>query len=177
MSRPAKRAKKTLLAAKRASSAAQFLGGLRRSFAASPWQKSGCIRPAPHPGRLRCSSSNTDGTLRRRALPAGRIVGLGATPDFCHGLSMLLERDAPRHGGCNGEPESNEPWRGRNQPSETGNQYKEPCNRGGAPPPGPSAFHIRGRTPSASQCERSPRTSFPIDLTVSARAERVMERP
>ena len=37
MSRPAKRAKKTLLAAKRGLiAAAQFLGGLRRSFAATP---------------------------------------------------------------------------------------------------------------------------------------------
>jgi hypothetical protein len=39
----------------------------------------GCVAPR----------SNTSGILTRRALPAGRIAALGATPDFHHGL---LER-------------------------------------------------------------------------------------
>jgi len=30
--------------------------------------------------------SNTPGILSRRALPAGRLARLGATPDFHHGL-------------------------------------------------------------------------------------------
>src|SRR5881396_2884079 len=35
--------------------------------------------------------SNTPGILGRRALPAGRLTRLGATPDFHHGL-LTLER-------------------------------------------------------------------------------------
>src|ERR1700730_16867312 len=36
----------------------------------------GCVAPRSH----------TPGILTRPALPAGRIAGLGATPDFHHGL-------------------------------------------------------------------------------------------
>src|SRR5437870_8977564 len=36
----------------------------------------GCVAPP----------SNTPGILGRRALPAGRLARLGATPDFHHGL-------------------------------------------------------------------------------------------
>src|SRR5712692_9832211 len=36
----------------------------------------GCVAPL----------SNTPGILGRRALPPGRLAGLGATPDFHHGL-------------------------------------------------------------------------------------------
>jgi len=36
----------------------------------------GCVAPR----------SNTPGILGRRALPAGRLARLGATPDFHHGL-------------------------------------------------------------------------------------------
>src|SRR6266705_7152379 len=35
--------------------------------------------------------SNTPGILSRRALPAGRLARLGATPDFHHGLRHVLE--------------------------------------------------------------------------------------
>ncbi len=45
----------------------------------------GCVAPR----------SNTPGILGRRALPAGRLARLGATPDFHHGL---LEDN--RHGSC-----------------------------------------------------------------------------
>ena len=38
--------------------------------------------------------SNTPGILSRRALPAGRLARLGATPDFHHGL--LAARGASR---------------------------------------------------------------------------------
>src|SRR5205809_2819077 len=34
--------------------------------------------------------SNTPGILSRRALPAGRLARLGATPDFHHGLLAAL---------------------------------------------------------------------------------------
>jgi hypothetical protein len=34
--------------------------------------------------------SHTPGMLGRRALPAGRLARLGATPDFHHGLLVLL---------------------------------------------------------------------------------------
>src|SRR6266446_1603280 len=43
--------------------------------------------------------SNTPGILSRRALPAGRLARLGATPDFHHGLlgaRKLFRRRAPR---------------------------------------------------------------------------------
>src|SRR2546425_7356231 len=40
----------------------------------------GCVAPR----------SNTPGILGRRALPAGRLARLGATPDFHHGLSVKL---------------------------------------------------------------------------------------
>src|SRR5438046_6589172 len=42
--------------------------------------------------------SNTPGVLGRRALPAGRLARLGATPDFHHGLltrTNVLEFRAP----------------------------------------------------------------------------------
>src|SRR5713226_7908015 len=39
--------------------------------------------------------SNTPGILSRRALPAGRLARLGATPDFHHGL-LSLSKDALR---------------------------------------------------------------------------------
>src|SRR6266705_4010872 len=39
----------------------------------------GCVAPP----------SNTGGILSRRALPAGRLARLGATPDFHHGLPVL----------------------------------------------------------------------------------------
>src|SRR6186997_977380 len=38
------------------------------------------------PGGCVASPSNTPGILGRRALPAGRLARLGATPDFHHGL-------------------------------------------------------------------------------------------
>ena len=44
----------------------------------------GCVAPP----------SNTPGILGRRALPAGRLARLGATPDFHHGL-LGLKRTAP----------------------------------------------------------------------------------
>ena len=37
---------------------------------------------------------NTPGILGRRALPAGRLARLGATPDFHHGLLGISTRDA-----------------------------------------------------------------------------------
>src|SRR4029077_17975283 len=40
----------------------------------------GCVAPP----------SNTPGILGRRALPAGRLTRLGATPDFHHGLLAVL---------------------------------------------------------------------------------------
>jgi hypothetical protein len=60
--------------------------------------KSNGIRPALHPARLRCSSfKNIPDILTRRALPAGRIAGLGATPDFQHGLpaAALIAYSSP----------------------------------------------------------------------------------
>ena len=42
-----------------------------------------------HPRGLRCSSltySRIPDVLGRRALPAGRLASLGATPDLPHGL-------------------------------------------------------------------------------------------
>src|ERR1700675_150287 len=48
----------------------------------------GCV--APH--------SNTPGILGRRALPAGRLARLGATPDFHHGLpGSVAESDSIRY--------------------------------------------------------------------------------
>src|SRR5947208_667765 len=41
----------------------------------------GCVAPR----------SNTPGILGRRALPAGRLARLGATPDFHHGLLALCD--------------------------------------------------------------------------------------
>src|SRR5216117_2916921 len=38
------------------------------------------------PGGRVAPPSNTAGILSRRALPAGRLARLGATPDFRHGL-------------------------------------------------------------------------------------------
>jgi hypothetical protein len=38
------------------------------------------------PGGCVAPPSNTPGILGRRALPAGRLARLGATPDFHHGL-------------------------------------------------------------------------------------------
>src|SRR5947208_13219801 len=38
------------------------------------------------PGGCVAPPSNTGGILSRRALPAGRLARLGATPDFHHGL-------------------------------------------------------------------------------------------
>ena len=49
------------------------------------------------------SRSNTAGMLPRRALPDGRITGLGATPDFHHGLlaQVLVTHAHPDHAdGC-----------------------------------------------------------------------------
>src|SRR5712691_5870065 len=40
--------------------------------------------------------SNTPGILSRRALPAGRLARLGATPDFHHGLLQAPRRPARR---------------------------------------------------------------------------------
>src|SRR5437870_9660160 len=41
------------------------------------------------PGGCVAPPSNTGGILSRRALPAGRLARLGATPDFHHGLQAL----------------------------------------------------------------------------------------
>src|SRR5437899_8364106 len=46
----------------------------------------GCVAPR----------SNTPGILGRRALPAGRLARLGATPDFHHGLSSLRRTSGDR---------------------------------------------------------------------------------
>src|SRR3989442_15416170 len=43
------------------------------------------------PGGCVAPRSNTAGILGRRALPAGRLARLGATPDFHHGL-LILQR-------------------------------------------------------------------------------------
>src|ERR1700675_1689991 len=45
------------------------------------------------PGGCVAPRSNTPGILGRRALPAGRLARLGATPDFHHGLLGAC----PRH--------------------------------------------------------------------------------
>src|SRR2546427_751288 len=42
------------------------------------------------PGGCVAPRSNTPGILGRRALPAGRLARLGATPDFHHGLLILM---------------------------------------------------------------------------------------
>ena len=42
-----------------------------------------------HPDRLRCSSLKYSRYLGRRALPAGRLARLAATPDFHHGLLRI----------------------------------------------------------------------------------------
>src|SRR5947207_9227059 len=53
----------------------------------------GCRVGGPGAGGV-ASPSNTPGILSRRALPAGRLARLGATPDFHHGL-LGLKRTAP----------------------------------------------------------------------------------
>ena len=45
----------------------------------------GCVAPR----------SNTPGILGRRALPAGRLARLGATPEFHHGLLVFAVQQAP----------------------------------------------------------------------------------
>ena len=75
-----------------------------------------------HPRRLRCSALKYSGILGRRhptalgnarwgprgrALPAGRLARLGATPDFHHGLLAMHATPAGQQGG--GAPPGNQP--------------------------------------------------------------------
>src|SRR5206468_2246050 len=48
------------------------------------------------PGGCVAPPSNTGGILSRRALPAGRLARLGATPDFHHGLLASSRRGRSR---------------------------------------------------------------------------------
>src|SRR5438477_12412651 len=58
------------------------------------------------PGGCVAPPSNTAGILGRRALPAGRLARLGATPDFHHGLlARAVTREAGRLAAA-GEPPS-----------------------------------------------------------------------
>ena len=53
----------------------------------------GCRVGDPWPGCV-ASRSHTPGMLGRRALPAGRLARLGATPDFHHGLLRTYDSAA-----------------------------------------------------------------------------------
>src|SRR3989442_5302875 len=58
--------------------------------------RAGCVAPrsntpgiATPPRKTRAAGAPV---LGRRALPPGRLAGLGATPDFRHGLLAIIER-------------------------------------------------------------------------------------
>src|SRR5205809_2623520 len=72
------------LAAGRAAARGESLAAFDERCIPTPPQR-GCRVGGPGAGGV-APPSNTPGILSRRALPAGRLARLGATPDFHHGL-------------------------------------------------------------------------------------------